>query len=361
MSGPETAKTIIATMTRIDRVTKRATRERERKDRIAERLKRSEAPAEAATRFDTLVERLTRAHCVKYVRKDWSEIARRGLVEPMPRTNDKERAARRALQNYQPGMIDALFKMEKDRRRALVARVLAAAKADQDLYEKGKRAAEAHNTDVTVAAGVLALDLTAIESTLRANLDFPALRPALEGFALSQPVPGRFIVYIDALEFDALPDEACVAQPGGRAAYVALPRTNIQEMHLSNVCSISLRIGVEVLSAVGVDAVEVVTRCQLPVPGGKDTEQHSILYVKLTHQAMIRMDLSKLEPVSTVTALGGRLDWDATRGFSPISVEDLKLAGQAPWATPAPAAPVVRAQPAQAPEAPRAAGARNSY
>jgi hypothetical protein len=359
MSGPETAKTIIATMTRIDRVTKRATRERERKDRLAERQKRPEVPVEAATRFDTLVEQLTRAHCVKYIRKDWGEIARRGLVEPMPRTNEKERAARRALQNYQPGMIDALFKMEKDRRRALVARVLAAAKADHDLYEKGKRAAEAHNTDVTVAAGVLALDLTAIESTLRANLDFPALRPALEGFALSQPVPGRFIVYIDALEFDALPDEACVAQPGGRAAYVALPRTNIQEMHLSNVCSISLRIGVEVLAAVGVDAVEVVTRCQLPVPGAKDTEQHPILYVKLTHQAMIRMDLSKLEPVSTVTALGGRLDWDATGGFSPINVEDLKLAGQAPWAIPA--APVVRAPPAQAPEAPRAAAARNSY
>lgn len=352
MSTQETAKTIIATMTRIDRATKRAMRERERKDRAAAREKRSDTPPEKAIAYDKLLQRLTRAHCVKYTRKDWSEIARRGYVQPMPRKQDREKAARRALYNYKPGLIDAMFNNGKDRRRELVARVLSAAKADLEEYEKGKRQAEAHNTDVAVAAGVLALDLNAIESTLKANLDFPALRQALEGFAITQPSPGRFIVYIDALEFDAMPDEACVLAPGGqRAGYVALPPANIHEMHLSNVCSISLRIGVEVLSVVGVDCVEVVTRCHLPTASGRDTEQHPILYVKLPHQAMSRMDLRKLEPVSTVTALQARLDWEAGRGFSPIQIDDLKLTARA-----APAAAVPQGAPgAQDPGAPRPA------
>lgn len=349
MSTQETAKTIIATMTRIDRATKRAMRERDRKDRAAGREKRAEVSPEKAIAYDKLLQRLTRAHCVKYARKDWSEIARRGYVQPMPRKQDREKAARRALHNYQPGLIDSLFNNGKDRRRELVARVLAAAKADLEEYEKGKRQAEAHNTDVAVAAGVLALDLTAIESTLKANLDFPALRPALEGFAITQPSPGRFIVYIDALELDAIPDEACVLAPGGlRAAYVALPPPNVQEMHLSNVCSISLRVGLEVLQVVGVDFVEVVARCHLPTAGGRDTQQHPVLYVKLPHQALARMDLRKLEPVSTVTALKGRLDWEASRGFAPIPIDDLRLTerltppaapGQAPHPTARPAAP----------------------
>lgn len=346
MSAQETAKTIIATMTRIDRATKRVLRERERKDRAAAREKRAEAPPEKAIAYDKLLQRLTRAHCVKYARKDWGEIARRGYVQPLPRKNDREKAARRALHNYQPGLIDSLFNNGKDRRRELVARVLAAAKADLEEYEKGKRQAEAHNTDVAVAAGVLALDLTAIESTLRANLDFPALRPALEGFAVAQPSPGRFIVYIDALEFDAMPDEACVLAPGGmRAAYVALPAANVHELHLSNVCSISLRVGLEVLAAVGVDFVEVVTRCHLPTPGGRDTQQHPVLYVKLPHAALSRMDLRKLEPVSTVTALRGRLDWEAGRGFEPIPIDDLKLTERLAPPAAAPAGPAAPAQP----------------
>ncbi len=338
MSAQETAKTIIATMTRIDRATKRAMRERDRKARAAGREKRSEAAPDKAIAYDKLLQRLTRAHCVKYERKDWNEIARRGYVQPMPRKNDREKAARRALHNYQPGLIDSLFNNGKDRRRELVARVLSAAKADLEEFEKGKRQAEAHNTDVAVASGVLALDLTAIESTLRANLDFPALRAALEGFAITQPSPGRFIVYIDAMELDAIPDEACVLAPGGqRAACVALPPANVQEMHLSNVCSISLRVGVEVLSVIGVDSVEVVTRCHLPTADGRDTQQHPVLYVKLPHAALSRMDLRKLEPVSTVTALRGRLDWETGRGFAPIPIDDLKLTQRAvPPTAPAP-------------------------
>lgn len=341
-------------MTRIERVTKRATRERDRKERAAQREKKPLSGPEAAKAFQSQVAKLTRAHCIEYKRKDWAAIAKKGLVEPLPRTNEREKAARKALYNYRPGVIDSLFNNGKDRRRALVARVLAAAKADQEAFEKGKRAAEAHNTDVAVAAGVLARDLNAIEATLRANLDFPALRPALEGFAVAQPTPGRFVVYVDALEVDALPDEACVLMQGGRAAYAPLPLSAIQEMHLTNVCSIAIRVGVEVLGAVGVDAIEVVARTHLRATYGDDTEMQPVLYVKLLHEAMKQMDLRKVEPVSVVTALRGRIDWEAGPGFRPIKIEDLKLAGESkPPAAAPPAAPP--AAPAGAPTSPLAA------
>ena len=330
MSGQETAKTIIPTMNRIDRATKRAMRERERKDRAALRAKKPEVSADFAAKQDALVERLTRAHCVKYERKDWNEIARRGLVEAAPRSNAKEMAARKALARYEPGVIDSLFGLGKDRRRELAERVLSAHKADTAAYEKAKRAAEAHNTDVNAAAGVLALDINAIEVTLKANIDRDAIGAALEGFAILQAGAERFIVFIDGLEFDAMPDETCVMQPNGVAAYAPLPAANIHELHLSNICSISLRVGVDVLSGLGVDAIEVVTRCHLPSPKGRDTEQYPVLYVKLPHAALSRMDLRKLEPVSTVTALGGRLDWDTTRGFAPIGIDDLRLFAEPP-------------------------------
>jgi hypothetical protein len=330
MSGQETAKTIIPTMNRIDRATKHAIRDRERKERDARRAKKPEADAAAVARLDAQIERLTRAHCVKYERKDWNEIAQRGLVEAAPRSNAREMAARKALARYEPGVIDSLFGLGKDRRRELAERVLSAAKADQMAYEKAKKAAEAHNTDVQAAAGVLALDMNAIETTLKANIDRDAIGAALEGFAVLQASPGRFIVFIDGLEYDAMPDETCGQLPNGTAAFQALPAANIHELHLSNICSISLRVGLEVLGTIGVDVIEIVTRCHLPKPGGKDTEQFPVLYVKLPHAALSRMDLRKLEPVSTITALGGRLDWDTTRGFAAIPIDDLRLFADAP-------------------------------
>ena len=339
MSGQETARTIIPAWNRIDRATKKVVRDRERKDRAALRAKKPEAGEAAVARHDALLESLTRAHCIKYERKDWNEIARRGMVEAAPKSTAREQAARKALARYEPGVIDSLFGLGKDRRRDLAGKVMAAAKADQAAYEKAKRAADAHNADVAAAAGVLAMDLLAIEATLKANFDRETVGPALEGFAIAQPAPGRFIVFIDGLEADAMPDETCQIGPTGQAVYMPLPEANIQEVHLSNICSVSLRIGVEVLATVGVEAVEVLTRCHLPNRVGDGTAQHPVLYVKLPHAAIERMDLRKLEPVSTVTALGGRLDWDTTRGFAAVGVDDLKL-----FAEPTPAPVQVQAQ-----------------
>ncbi len=323
MSG-QAAKTVIATMNRIDRATKRTLRERESKERPAARAKKPDTTAANAAKYEKLVEHLSRAHCIKYVRKDWNQIAGRGLVEPAPRTHTKEQIARKKLARYEPGLIDALFGLGADRRRTLAEAVLSAAKEDADLYNRGKRAAEAHNLDVNLASSVLAMDLGAIEQTLRINLDLEAITPALEGFAIAMPATGRIIVYIDALELDAIPDEAIIAVDNERAGYAALPYANIQEMHISNVCSISLRIGTEVLSVVGGEAVEVVTRVHLAGRTG-EYEQHPVLYVRLPHAALSRMDLTGLEPVSCITALGGRLDWDASRGFAPIRIDDLRL------------------------------------
>lgn len=326
MDARETAKTIIATMNRIDRATKKALRERERKERATAR--RSTSP-EMAARHEALVESLTRAHCVGYERLDWNEIATRGLVEPAVRRNELELKARRRLANYQPGLIDGLFGLGAERRRALAEKVLEAAKKDAELYATAKRNAEMHNLDVNLAPSMLALDLNAIETALKAHVPADKLAPLLEGFAVTQPSPGRLVIYIDGLELDAMPDEAVDIGETGRSVYRLLPAGLRQEMHLANVCAVTLRVGLEVMQVAPIETVDIVTRCFLPVAGG-DLSQHPVLHVKLPHHALKVMDMRRLEPVSTVTALGGRIDWEISRGFAPIRIDDLKLTAVKP-------------------------------
>jgi hypothetical protein len=321
MDALDMARTIIATMNRVERATKKALRDRERKERPT--AKRSTAP-EVAARYEALFERLTRAHCVAYERLDWHDLAEAGLVEPAIRANALELKARKALANYQPGIIATLFGLGAEKRRALAEKVLEAAKKDAELYAQAKRNAERHNLDVNVAASVLALDVNGIETALMAHVPIAELALLLEGLGIHMPSPGRLVVYVDAMEIDAMPDEAVAIGENGRSVYVPLSATARCEMHLANVCAATLRAGLEVMSVVPVQQVDVVTRCFLPTASG-ELEQYPVAHVRLPHEALKAMDLRRLEPVSTVTALGGRLDWEIGRGFAPIRIDDLNL------------------------------------
>jgi hypothetical protein len=39
--------------------------------------------------------------------------------------------------------------------------------------------------------------------------------------------------------------------------------------------------------------------------------------------------MRRLEPVATITALGGRIDWELGRGFAQVKINDLNLTGPA--------------------------------
>jgi hypothetical protein len=317
-------RTVVATMTRIDRATKRAQREQERRTRTQSR--RGTAP-ELAARYEALFEQLTRAHCVKYERVKWREILDTGLVEPAVKAHALEQKARHALANYNPGIIDSLFGLGADRRRTLNERVLIAAKKDAELYTRAKRNAEIHNLDVNLAPGVMAFDLASIQAALQAHLPVDELRAILEGVAVDLSAAGKLVVHVDVLELDALPDESVGIGEHGRSIHAVIPPAMRHELHLANVCSTILRVAVEVMSVAPVDSIQLLARCvPPPVNGYEAGNAEPILHVRISHQALSAMDLRRLEPVSAVTALGGRVNWDIQHGFSPIVIDDLALA-----------------------------------
>lgn len=319
-------------MTWIERTTNRAARDRARKERT--KAKRGTSP-ELAARYEALFEQLTRAHCVSYQRLNWLEIAEAGLVEPAVKADALERKARRALANYNPGVIDSLFGLGAERRRTLAEKVLAAAKKDAALFAKAKRNAQVHNLDVQLAAGVVALDFASIEAALQAHFPVDDLRPALEGVAIDMSPSGKLVVHVDMLELDALPDESVGLGEGGRAVHALIAPTARHEFHLANVCSVILRVAVEVMSVVPIESIEVLGRC-VPANAKGPADPQPIVHVRISHQALGAMDLRRMEPVSTVTAMGGRINWDIGRGFGPIKIDDLALSAprQPPQAEP---------------------------
>jgi len=313
VQGPAT---IIAAMSRVDRLAGRGIRERDRKRRDAGRRRPSRTEAES---YQTLIERLTKLHQVPFERIDWARMEADGPVVPTVARDAMSAAARRTLANYRPSLFDSLLGLEREKRRALTEKVVSAAKADAELYARAKAAADAHNRTLALAADVRDLKPEAIAGVLKANGVPAVFKDVVEGFRLHADGRSRLIGEIDLIEYDALPDEACKAEGG--LAYVPIPDAERVQIQLANACSVVLRAAMELLRVAPVDAVEVVARVCRP-EGLAETDLNPVLHVKVTAAALAKLQLQKLEATPLVAGLAAHIDWTPARGLAPIRIDD---------------------------------------
>jgi hypothetical protein len=239
--------------------------------------------------------------------------------------------ARRRLAAYEPSFMDTMLGREREVRRKLMNDVLEAGKADAELFGKAKAAAEMHNRLLKLAPQVATLDVAAVAAAIKLGPGVKALEDVLEGFSLFAGGKDRLVACVDLLEYDALPDEACVTGVGA-PSYAPIPDNERNELQLANACSVALRAALEVLQAAPVDAVEVVARL-CPPRGVSEADLEPVLYLKAPAIALTKLQLAKLDAAPAVTAMRARMDWSIQRGLDPIGLEDVGLVLPAPRAT----------------------------
>lgn len=307
---------IIAAKSRIDRVAGRGIRERDRKLRTPERRRPSRREIES---YDALIARLSKIHQVRFERIDLDRIEADGPVAPTVARDAVSAVVRQQLANYRPSLIDALLGLEREKRRALMEKVVEAQKADAELYALAKAQADAHNRILSLAGDVRDLKVEAIAGVLKANGAAAALKDVVEGFRLHAEGKSRLIGEIDLLEFDSLPDEASTS-----AGYAPVSDADRCELQLANACAVVLRAAVEILQAAPVPSVEIVAR--LCRPGGlMESDLEPVLHVKASAEALQKLQLPKLEAPPTLAAFGPQIDWTSTRGLVPIRIDDPAL------------------------------------
>lgn len=311
---------VIASMSRVDRVAGRGIRERDRKGRDVGRRRPNQAEAKA---YEALIERLTKIHQVAFTRLDWAKIEAEGPVVPTVARDAVSAAARQKLANYRPSVLDNMLGREREKRRELTNRIVEAARADAELYGRAKAEADAHNRTLALAADVRALKVEAIAGVLKANGAAAVLKDVVEGFRLYADGPSRLSGEIDILEYDALPDEACTSEGG--LAYAPVTDVERRQIQLSHACAVVLRAAVELLRVAPIEAVEVVAR--LCRPGGlADTDLQPVMHVKVTAQALAKLQLRKLDAPPLVAELAAHIDWTPARGLGPIKIDDPGIA-----------------------------------
>ncbi|WP_374575378.1 hypothetical protein [Phenylobacterium sp.] len=303
---------------------KRLARDKARHDRAALRAESVNASSSDVSELRTRIAALTECHHIDYDPTDWAAVAARGEVERPVRASINEAAARKALAGYRPSLIERLFGLDQDRRRALTARVAEAASKDEAAYRAARKVADDHNAEVQFAVRLLELDVRTINTSLAENTSLDDVGPAIEGLRLHVPTRGRLVAVVSGLELEDMPDEEIVVS-AARAVFRPLSRSAMAELHRRNLCSAALRVAAEVLSACPVEWVEVVLECDITDRINQQVERAPVLHVKIGHRALVDMALETVDPVQAVTDFGARMNWSPAEGCEPIETPDLAL------------------------------------
>ncbi|WP_333586501.1 hypothetical protein [Phenylobacterium sp.] len=319
-------RSIELTMDRIEREAKRAAEAKAMADRFGGAAAEGRVgPAAEADALARRVAELTGCHRAPYRPTDWASIAAKPRIQVI-RTSDREAEARRDLNAYQPSFFARLFGLDRDKRRALAAKVAEAVVQDEQAYRAAWKVAQAENTQIDFACKLAELDLRTINDAVGEHVDLAPTIAAVRRYRFATPSKGRFQIQLDAFDLVDLPCEEAERQPEGRALFRPMPMGKRHQLQGANVCAAALRFALEMLGFLPLDEVEVVVHGDLRDPQTGLFERYPILQLVLRHDQASSTPFMRAEPMSLAAQLGARINWTVQAGFSPIPLDEAPLA-----------------------------------
>ncbi len=122
-----------------------------------------------------------------------------------------------------------------------------------------------------------------------------------------------------------MPDQSVTLLQSGKASIKALPKNRVLELHRLNICSSAVRVALEFLNALPLDAVEVVMQTDLLERGTGHIGAEPALYVRVTPQALGTVNLERAEADALIERLGGHFDWKRGEGFRPLNLAPFNI------------------------------------
>ncbi len=198
--------------------------------------------------------------------------------------------------------------------------MVASRAADEADFLSRKAADEAHAEEIAFAQKVVAHQPDALARALERHSDLERLPFSAEEVEVRFMPDGRLIAMVDSLDFDDMPEQSVTLLQSGKASFKPLARARVLELHRDAICSGAVRVALECLMILPLEAVEVVMQTDLLDPGSGHIEGRPVLYLRVAAQALETIALPRSEPWPLVERLGGHLDWSKRDGFRALNL-----------------------------------------
>ncbi|RYY28427.1 MAG: hypothetical protein EOP62_04335 [Sphingomonadales bacterium] len=318
VTSRQVARGAFRTMRAMDRAAKQAERQRVVRQQALHRQAQLNASAAAVEEYDAIVEALTGAHRVTFTRLDWLTTATAPLLGEPERQDDEEAAAQARLDGFVPGWFTRLLKREEKVRQDMKDRVLFARSRDDLAHGERVDAAARQNDAIRAAQRLVEGAPDAIVHALETHSGLGSLPYSVEGLD-TLFVDDRVIAVVDGLDLEDMPEESVSLLKSGKASFKALPAGKRYEMHRDALCSAAMRVALEFLSTLPIEAVEVVMLTDILDRATGHIDAKPVLYLRVAEQAVRTLNLSRTDAAALVERLGGHMDWSKRDGFRAIN------------------------------------------
>lgn len=318
VTSRQVTRGVFRTMRAMDRASKQAERHRIARQQAANRQALLDASANAAARYDHLVDALTGTHRVTFSRRDWLTTATRPTVPEPERGDDAERAAVAALERFEPGWLTRLLRREEKARQRLAEAIPDARARDDDAHGARMAAAASENALVAAAQRVVELQPDAVFQALEEHSglsDLPFCVESVDTMLLGR----RVVAVVDGLDLEDMPEDSVTLLKSGKASVKAIPASKRQELHREALCSAAIRVALAYLSTLPIEEVEVLMLTDILDRGTGHIAAEPVLYLRVALQAVQALNLTRTEAGAVVDRLGGHMEWSRRDGFRAIN------------------------------------------
>jgi hypothetical protein len=272
-----------------------------------------------------MVEAIVGSHRGPLQRRDWLKTATTPELASAEYSDRLERRAQRELEDYVPGWFAKTFGLEKRKREALEEAILQARSADEKEFDQRRLQVERENAAIRFAQRVVVLDHAAIVEVLDEHTQLGNLPFSVEGIDVLFTDDNRIIAVVDGLDLDDMPDQSVTLLQSGKASIKALPKSRVLDLHRLNICSSALRVALEFLNALPLDAVEVVMQSDILDRATGHIESTPVVYVRVAAQALTSVNLQRADADALVDRLGGHYEFNKRDGFRPLNLDPFNI------------------------------------
>jgi hypothetical protein len=299
----------------------REQRQQEKRDRAREVAVQKLLAANEAEQFSTYLERLVGLHKDCEPNCDWKEILAAAAPASPIRAFERANAARKALADYRPSIVDAMFGKAR-RQRDVLERAIREAEAEDARAHEAALASHAAdvaaiNAEKSLAARVLRRDA----SSYALALETAGALTELKDFGTTLVVSSAeadAVAVSGAMDDDVVPREETKLTAGGKLSTKELPNGRYWTLFQDHLASAALRLAGEVLAVFPISRVVVNLGGRHLNTQTGHLESVTLLAVHVTRDGLSRINLSQVDPSDSMRNFPHRMKFKSTTGLSPV-------------------------------------------
>ncbi|WP_423409048.1 DUF4236 domain-containing protein [Heyndrickxia sp. MSNUG] len=283
-----------------------------RREREQQKLQEQEYARLQVELHENRLEQIRSTHHESDDPVDWNEVYHREPPFPEGHEGPNELRAKIALETYEPGFVDRLFKKGEAKVRKLEAELQDAVQKDSALMDEWK---QMH----TMAKRVLVRDIDAYFEVLD---EFGPLDDLVEfgsGFEFGTDNPYLIHVSFDVNAQQTIPEKTLSLTKTGKLSEKSMSKTAYYDLYQDYVCSCALRIARDMFALLPVDYVFVhAYEDQLNSATGHQSKV-AILSVKYDKTTLDKLNFSSLDPSDALSNFEHHMNFKKTKGFEDVS------------------------------------------